>query len=230
MLCSRTAPGSEIRASTRHYHPKHLLYRYDAPHAWHGGDWGRVHKLMATLLPEHLKASFAALLDGPQRRNEQAALAVVEWIEAEGRQLGFRVPSPAERARSVGQYEYLTRLRNTPGAGFTDRDLFDWTGNHFDPDALGLRIATALNSGVAHQPYSYLDPASILAGYDELKRTVAAEGVAVQPQPVPLDLLMAFRHATDASAAAAASAPSGALASGPPSAEVPRRVGTGPAP
>ncbi len=93
MLCSRAAPGSDIRASTMHYHPKHLIYRHDAPHAWHGGDWARVHKPIGTLVPAHLKASFAALLTGPRRDTEQAALSVIEWIEGEGRQLGFRIPS-----------------------------------------------------------------------------------------------------------------------------------------
>ncbi len=164
MLCSRTPAGPTIRASTRHYHPKHLLYRHASPHEWHGGDWTRVHKYMASLLPSHLKSAFAALLTGPTRDKEQEALAAVEWMEEEGRQLGFRIPTAAERARAIGQADYMGLLRGSEGAGFTDRDLFDWTGNHFDPDALALRIGTAIASGAAAQPHTYLDPPTVLGG------------------------------------------------------------------
>jgi hypothetical protein len=97
---------------------------------------------------------------------------------------------------------YLSLLRDSEGAGFTDRDLFDWTGNHFDPDALVLRIGTALAAGAIYQRHTYLDPPAILGGYDVLKRRVAADQTAVQRQPVPIDLLSAFRHASDAAAAA----------------------------
>ncbi len=157
---------------------------------------------MASLLPQHLKDSFAALLTGPRREREQEALAVVDWMEEDGRQLGFRVPSAHERARATGQGDYLTRLRNTAGAGFTDRDLFDWTGNHFDPDALVLRIGTAFAAGTVNRPHTYLDPPAVLRGYDALKRRVAADNTPVQRQPVPIDLLAAFSHASDAAAAA----------------------------
>jgi hypothetical protein len=117
--------------------------------------------------------------------------------------LGFRIPSATERARAIGQERYLTLLRDSDGSGFTDRDLFDWTGNHFDPDALALRLGSAFAAGLAQRSHTYLDPPAILAGYDQLKRLVAVGEVRVQRQPVPIDLLQAFLHATDAAATAA---------------------------
>ena len=201
MLCSRTPPGPDIRASTRHYHPKHLLYRHDSRHVWHGGDWTRVHRYMASLVPGHLKEAFAALLTGPRREKEQEALPAVDWIEEEGRQHGFRIPTAAERAKATGQEDYLGRLRQSEGAGFTDRDLFDWTGNHFDPDALALRIRVALAAGAGARPHTYHDPPTVLAGYVALRNHVASDGTQVQRQPVPMDLFYAFQHATDAAAA-----------------------------
>ena len=155
---------------------------------------------MASLVPAHLKDGFAALLTGPRREREHEALPVIEWMEEEGRQLGFRVPSAAERARATGQEAYLAQLRQVEGAGFSDRDLFDWTGNHFDPDAVVIRILGAISTGAHTRAHTYLDPPAVLAGYFALRDRVARDGTAVQRQPVPIDLLHAFQHATDAAA------------------------------
>ena len=128
-------------------------------------------------------------------------------MEEEGRQLGFRVPSAAERARATGQEAYLVQLRHVDGAGFSDRDLFDWTGNHFDPDAVVIRILNAIRVGADTRPHTYLDPPAVLAGYYALRDRVARDGTAVQRQPVPIDLLHAFHHATDAAATAVRPSP-----------------------
>ena len=71
----------------------------------------RVHKYMASLVPAHLKDAFAALLTGPRWEKEQDALPAVEWIEEEGRRLGFRIPMASERAKATGQGEYLGLLK-----------------------------------------------------------------------------------------------------------------------
>ena len=202
MMCSRSAPGLPIRASTRHYHPKRLLYATSSEHHWHGGDWGRVHQLLRGLAPEQLRDSLAALLTGPAREREAEALPIVEWIEQEGRTHGFRVPSAQERARATGQAAYLQQLMGHGVPAFTDRDLFDWTGSHFDPDAVVARVLDALREGRHRRARTFLDPPAILAGYYALRDTVASHP-AIQQHPVPLDLLAAFQGVTSAAARAA---------------------------
>ena len=130
-------------------------------------------------------------------------------MQQHGAALGFRIPTAQERARAIGQSVYLNDLLRVGGGAFTERDLFDWTGNHFDPDALAIRIIGPPRSSFDCLPVpSYLPPPSLLAGYYSLRDRVASEGHQVREHPVPSDLVNAFYYATD-EAAAAASAHSG---------------------
>eukprot|EP00972_Heterocapsa_arctica_P087940 12967618-Heterocapsa_arctica.AAC.1 len=54
---------------------------------------------------------------------EHLCEATAEWIQVNGRGLGFRVPTAEERATAYGMAPYLTSL------GLRSRDLFDATGN-----------------------------------------------------------------------------------------------------
>ncbi len=192
MMRSRSPPGPQIQASTHHYHPRCLLFDETSPHHWQGGDWRRVENLIRRLLPDLLRDSFAALLTGPTRAREAEALPVVEWIEQEGRKHGFRVPSALERARAMGQGAYLTLLTQQSGVSFSDRDLFDWTGSHFDPDAIATCIVEALANGAHQQPHEFLAPAALLHGYRAVLAQLPPHPM-LQAHPVPQDLLAAFQ-------------------------------------
>ena len=192
MMRSRSPPGPQIQASTRNYHPRCLLYDDTSAHHWQGGDWKRVETLIRRLLPDLLRDSFTALLTGPTRPREVEALPVVEWMEQEGRKHGFRVPSAHERARAMGQHTYLTLLMQQDGASFSDRDLFDWTGSHFDPDAIATCIVEALANGTHQQPHEFLAPAALLEGYRAVLAQLQPHPM-LQAHPVPQDLLAAFQ-------------------------------------
>ncbi len=194
MMRSRSPPGPQIQASTHNYHPKCLLYDETSPHHWQGGDWRRVENLIRRLLPNLLRDSFAALLTGPTRAREAEALPVVQWIEQEGRNHGFRVPSAHERARAMGQGTYLTLLTQQNDASFGERDLFDWTGSHFDPDAVATCLVESLDKGVQQQPHEFLAPAALLEGYQTVLHQLPPHAM-LQAHPVPQDLLAAFQAA-----------------------------------
>ncbi len=194
MMRSRSPPGPQIQASTHNYHPKCLLFDETSPHHWQGGDWRRVENLIRRLLPDLLRGSFAALLTGPTRAREAEALPVVQWIEQEGRKQGFRVPSAHERARAMGQDAYLTLLTQQSGVSFGDRDLFDWTGSHFDPDAIATCLVESLDQGAHQQPHEFLAPAALLEGYRTVLHQLPPHAM-LQAHPVPQDLLAAFQAA-----------------------------------
>ena len=195
MMQSRSPPGSAIQASTSHYHPRRLLYQDASPHHWQGGNWQRVEKRIRQLLPALLRDSYAALLTGPKRAQEAEALPAAQWIEREGRAHGFRVPSARERARAMGQESYLARLLQQPGSPFGERDLFDWTGSHFDPDAVATCLMESLGSDAYQQPHEFLTTTALLGGYYAVRQQLPAHPL-LQDHPVPSDLLAAFQAAT----------------------------------
>ena len=202
MMQSRSPPGPQIQASTHNYHPKCLLYNDTSPHHWQGGDWRRVEHLIRHLLPDLLRGSFTALLTGPTRAREAEALPAAQWIEREGRSHGFRVPSAQERARAIGQHSYLTRLMQQHGSSFGDRDLFDWTGSHFDPDAVATCLVESLTNDAHQQPHEFLPPAALFDGYRAVLLQLPQHAL-LQEYPVPQDLLAAFQAATGTHSSAA---------------------------
>ena len=208
MMQSRSPPGPQVQASTHNYHPKCLLYSDASPHHWQGGDWKRVEHRIRHLLPDLLRDSFTALLTGPSRAREAEALPAAQWIEREGRTHGFRVPSAQERARAIGQHSYLTRLLQQHGASSCERDLYDWTGSHFDPDAVATCLIESLANDAWQQPHEFLPPAALFGGYRDVLLQLQPQP-HLQEFPVPQDLLAAFQATAGTPSPAAQAPPSG---------------------
>ena len=184
MMRSR-GDGDEIRASTYQYHPRYLLYRVGSP--WHAGDLLSVHRRLLALAPEAVRPGLEDIWHGRASwPNEDAGILAARWIEACGLALGVRTPNPVERARTTGRGQYLLQL------GLSARLLYDVTGDHFDPDALLLRIARPMRDwsrGVAlAAPPPARDPAALLRIYAQVRRQVRQMGHAAEETCFPRDL------------------------------------------
>eukprot|EP00969_Alexandrium_andersonii_P333308 14730516-Alexandrium_andersonii.AAC.1 len=106
MLRSR---GSEFWASTYQHGPDYLLFHQDArwPHIYRGS----LPRAIAQEIPLHLREGWWAIVSGNLAGPREApAVATAEWIDLNGRALGFRVPTTEERARALGLEAYLTAL------------------------------------------------------------------------------------------------------------------------
>ena len=186
MLRARGRPP-EFRASTYQYHPNHLLFSDDPGCGWRVGDLESVKTRVRNLLPAHLHEGFRALCAG-QRDDEHDAIPVARWIEAHGRRHGFRVPHAIERARATGQGAYLQQLQLEP------RQLYDAVGNHFDPDALAIRMALVIEDVLVRgdtQPHTFLDPSALATIYQRLAdhvRTLENGSIPITPGPFPRDI------------------------------------------
>ena len=140
--------------------------------------------------------------------NEVEAIRFASWVETSGGAHGVRMPTPVERARSTGHGEYLLSLNLQP------RQLFDAVGNHFDVDALCLRLRGPLRryliAGAATAP-KYPDPAALLRQYTRLRADIEhlpGTFVPTRDWPWPLDLAGPLqRAASDAESWAGASRP-----------------------
>ena len=186
MMRARGRPP-ELRAPTYQYHPKHLLFANDNDSGWHAGDLESVKTRVRQLLPPHLHDGFRTLCSG-QRDDEYAAIQVARWIEANGRRYGFRIPHAVERARATGQGAYLQQLQLGP------RQLYDAVGNHFDPDALAIRMALAVEDVLVRgdtPAHVFLDPHALLTIYQRLAatvRTLENGTIPVADGPFPRDI------------------------------------------
>ena len=111
---------------------------------------------------------------------------VMDWIHREGPRLGYRVPSPDERARATGRAEYFGAL------GLNEVQLYNAVGNHVDPDALRARIRgplAGITRGGAPVRHQYPTPADLAVMYQEVAREVASSGIPTAPSPFPPDLV-----------------------------------------
>ena len=176
--------GSEIRASTYQYHPRHLLYRTDS--AWHAGDLISVHRRMLALAPAEVRPGLEVIWRGQARRDEASGVTAARWIEQYGEAHGFRTPRPEERARATGRGTYLVALGHSP------RRLYDLVGDHFDPDALLLRVVVPMREWLAGgnlpAPAPAIAPRAALRVYAQVRRAVVAAGYPAEPGPFPRDL------------------------------------------
>ena len=105
---------------------------------------------------------------------KREALAFVRWVEVAGAGQGIPVPNVAERLRSTGRGAYLSSLRLGP------RELFDLVGNHFDADALIIRLAGPIRRWQtgARQHHQYLPaPAAAAKGLRRGPGVGAAAGL-----------------------------------------------------
>ena len=171
-----------MRAPTHQYHPQHLLDYQDS--SWHAGSLGDVISRFRRTLPPNLSDGFRILWQGA-RVDEDRAIEVVRWIEANGRCEGFRVPSAQERARATGQGGYLTSL------GLTTRQLYDAVGNHFDPEPVAIRMADLVHDwfrGCPTAHHACASPNQIRDIYSCLTHGVSVAGIPVEDSPFPRDV------------------------------------------
>ncbi len=191
MMCSRSREG--IRASTYQYQPQGLVYRRAGPECgfdWHGCSLDQVRSRILRVMPADVGRRYSRMLRGNlSHREEEWVVPAMEWIEREGPRHGVRTPSPRERARATGRGQYLEELR------LSDRDLYNAVGNHFDPDALRMRLREPLRvlaAGAQSTLHEFPAPADLATIYRGLARNVREEGIPVQPAPFPQDLRVAL--------------------------------------
>ena len=182
MMRSR-GDANEIRASTYQYHPRFLLYKARTP--WHLGTLPTVVRRIEEALPADLRPAFQHLVLGRARQHERDTLRVARWIETHGATHGFRTPNPRERARATGRGPYLTSL------GLSDKQLYDAVGNHFDADALIVRLAGPISDwcqGHSSGTHTFLPPSQLYRAYMRLRREVIQANCAACTHPFPEDL------------------------------------------
>ena len=108
---------------------------------------------------------------------------VAQWFAERDKKHGFRIPDNYERMLATGQFEYFRALEGTGALG--GQAMYDLLGNHFDADALVLRIFSLIwdwaTGGAIPPPPPAHPPARILGLYQvgPLARR------AVPPPPSP---------------------------------------------
>ena len=138
------------------------------------------------MMPSHLLPAFRLLCAAQNvREHEDDMMPDVYWMEREGRQLGFRVPNAGERARATGRGPYLQAL------DLTDRELYDLVGNHFDPDAVLVRISRAVGDWLLHGTYAGpapVPPAELTRIFHQVQTEVRRARIPVEDSAYPSDL------------------------------------------
>ena len=137
------------------------------------------------LMPRGIAGKCRRLTSGNLSPEEEGYVAqAVEWIEANGARLGFRIPNCYERARAAGSAHYLVTL------GLTELGLFNAVGNHFDHEALRSRLVGPLDN-LARRPVhrrTFHPPSALAAIYARLAGTVRSMGLPAEDSPFPADL------------------------------------------
>ena len=90
-----------------------------------------------------------------------------------------------ERARATGRGPYLRAL------GLTDRQLYDLIGNHFDPDAVLMRITPAIGDWLLRGAYEGprpVSPAELTRIYRQAQAEVRRMNIPAEDSPFPWDL------------------------------------------
>ena len=173
------------------YHPHYLVYEDGT--SWHNDNMYVITSRIRNLLPLALRPAFRLLCRGFPREKEGEVLPVVRWIEANGKRCGFRIPNVHERMAATGQFDYLNSL------ALPARGLYDMTGNHFDPDALILRIITLMwdwARGVElPEPPVPLHPPFLHRNLDAVASMVRAHGLEPEVAgPFPPDITEMLFH------------------------------------
>ena len=188
MMCSRD--NVNPRASTIQYHAQSLIFRYATDSNefdWHGRPEQHVRNEIIRTMPSDVRALYRILLRGQiSYADERRMGPVMDWIHHEGPRLGYRVPSPDERARATGRAQYFGAL------GLNEVQLYNAVGNHFDPDALRARIRgplAGITRGGAPLRHQYPTPADLSVMYQDVAREVASSGIPTAPSPFPPDLV-----------------------------------------
>ena len=187
------ARPSRPRASTYQYAPVHLVYQVDGPPQWHEGSQAALLQNILAQMPPGVRSSYLALL-ADDRGNEVAAQKAVDWIDRQGAAVGFRPPNTGERLRAAGSAAYLQTVQ------LSEVQLFNLTGNHFDPRALGHRLLQplfALTQVAQPRQHAFPSPADALRFFNELRATLVTEhgtrDFPLEETPFPADLLPALQ-------------------------------------
>ena len=98
-------------------------------------------------------------------------MVYARWVDDVGPRVGVRVATVAERVRSTGREGYLLAL------GLSPRQLFNVVGNHFDPDAVIMRMMGALREWADGARYrcEVPSPAALLESYEGIRRWVVQQ-------------------------------------------------------
>ena len=191
MMCSRNPRNP--RPSTIQYYVQSLIYRYaenDSDFDWHAWQQTQVRNRMLNTMPSELRSLCWRLFNpgtgGFTYDEERRLEPVMTWIDEQGPRLGYRVPTPNERARSTGRFNYLTALR------FSEVQLFNAVENHFDPDALRARIKGPLRKvfmSEVHRQHAFPSPADLAIIYHSVAKDVARMEIPVADAAFPPDLM-----------------------------------------
>ena len=151
---------------------------------WHEFDMRTVKHRIRRLLPDHLHSAFHRVCRGDTRDHEADVRGYSEWLIHEGPRHGIRFPNLAERARSTGRPDYLAGLR------LSEYDLFQATGNYFDPDALRYRVLAPRTQAILTEcpAPAPMSPAALADAYDRLLRGISGVRCQISPGPFPADL------------------------------------------
>ena len=183
-LMGSRLPPPALMPSYFQGHPVHCVYEVSHPRLWHEFDMRTVELRIQRILPPHLAGAFRRVWRGDTRAHESEARGYSEWLMREGPHYGIRFPNLVERARSTGRPEYLAGLH------LSEYDLFQATGNYFDPDALRYRVLNPLTHAIltgcsAPAPMA---PAALAAAYDRLRSSITGVQCPVLSGPFPPDL------------------------------------------
>ena len=111
-MCSRDSVNP--RASTIQYHAQSLIYRYAESSNelhWHARPEQHVRAEIIRTMPSDVSALYRMLLRGHLSYADERRMGpVMDWIHQEGPRLGYRLPSPDERARATGRAHYFREL------------------------------------------------------------------------------------------------------------------------
>ena len=170
-----------VLRSLYQYRPQHLLYD-TTMHPTKSPEWDKI-------LPEHLRPLHQVLSDTPCNKNRSQWEAKVRplciWIEANGRQHGFRPPSGDERLAAMQLQDYASLCS-------TEKAKVDLTGNTFHPQAICARLEGDGKTSLAHiltgppdlyTAPDFLNPEALLEAYSRL-RAVVCEDLDLAPHCV----------------------------------------------
>lgn len=188
MMCSRDSVNP--RASTIQYHAQSLIYRYaesSNEFDWHARPEQHVRNEIIRTMPSEVRVLYRMFLRGHLSYADERRMGLVmDWILQESPRLGYRVPSPDERARATGRAQYFREL------GLNGVQLYNAVGNHFDPDALRATIrgpSARTTRGDPPPRHQYPTPADLSVMYQVVALEVSSSGIPVAPSPFPPDLV-----------------------------------------
>ena len=172
------------------YHPQYLVYQEGT--SWHSDDLRTVARRIMALLPAALHPSYRLLCKGATKHHEDEMDTLAQWFAEKDSKLGFRIPNIYERMIATGQFDYLKSLQSL--GSLTGQAVYDMVGNHFDADALILRIFPLLwdwaRGAAIPKPPPALPPARILCIYQEVAQRVRTCGLEPSVlSPFPSDVL-----------------------------------------